>query len=58
MHPGDGQIDFGRFLCQLRAAGFDGTLSLEARGIDSEGQVEVARIEASLRLIADLARET
>ena len=58
LHPGDGQIDFGRFLCQLRAAGFDGTLSLEARGIDSEGQVEVARIEASLRLIADLARET
>lgn len=58
VHPGDGRIDFGRFLRQLSAAGFDGTLSLEARGIDGEGHVEIARIEASLRLIADLARET
>jgi len=57
LHPGDGQLDFGRFVRQLRAAGFDGALSLEARGIDGKGRVEVARIEASLRLIADLARE-
>jgi len=57
LHPGDGQIDFRRFLRQLRAAGFDGTMSLKARGIDSEGQVEVARIEASLRLMTDLACE-
>ncbi len=56
LHPGDGEIDFGRFVRQLRAAGFAGTLSLEARGIDSKGQVEVARINASLRLIVDLAR--
>lgn len=55
LHPGDGQIDFRRFVRQLRAAGFDGALSLEARGIDGEGHVEVARIEASLRLITDLA---
>ena len=57
LHPGDGQINFARFLRRLRAAGFDGALSLEARGIDGENNVEAARIRASLRLIADLARE-
>ncbi|HEU0025919.1 MAG TPA: sugar phosphate isomerase/epimerase [Ktedonobacterales bacterium] len=58
LHPGDGSIDFIRFVRQLQAAGFDGALSLEARGIDAEGRVEVARIEASLRLMAGLARES
>lgn len=58
LHPGDGQIDFRRFVRQLRAAGFDGALSLEARGLDGEGRVEVARIEASLQLIADLAEQS
>lgn len=56
LHPGDGEIDFGRFVRQVRAVDFDGALSLEARGIDGEGRVEVERIAASLRLIAELAR--
>lgn len=56
LHPGDGQIDFARFLRRLRATGFDGALSLEARGLDAENNVEITRIHASLRLIADLAR--
>jgi sugar phosphate isomerase/epimerase len=58
LHPGDGQIDFERFVRQLSAAGFDGALSLEARGIDGEGRVEVERIEASLRLITELAQQS
>lgn len=57
LYPGDGQIDFGSFVRRLRSVGFDGALSLEARGIDGEGRVEVDCIAASLRLIADLARE-
>jgi sugar phosphate isomerase/epimerase len=57
LHPGDGSIDFARFVRQLRAAGFDGALCLEARGLDAEGQVEAPRIEASLRLIVELAYE-
>lgn len=55
LHPGEGQIDFGRFLRQLREVGFDGALSLEARAIDSEGHVDVASIQASLQLVAQLA---
>ncbi len=54
LHPGEGQVDFRRFVQQLRAAGFDGALSLEARAIDAEGQVEVALIQASLRFIMGL----
>ena len=56
LHPGDGEIDFSHFIRQLRTMGFEGALSLESRGIDSEGNVEVARIEASLELIRNLAR--
>ena len=55
LHLGEGQIDFGRLLRQLREVGFDGALSLEARAIDSEGRVDVAGIQASLQLIAQLA---
>jgi sugar phosphate isomerase/epimerase len=54
LHPGEGKVDFSRFVQQLRAAEFDGALSLEARAIDAEGQVEVARIQASLRFIMSL----
>lgn len=55
LHPGEGHIDFGRFVRQLRAAGFDGALSLEARAINNEGRVEVSRLQASLQLLARLA---
>lgn len=55
LHPGEGQIDFRRFVQQLRAAGFDGALSLEARAIDHEGRVEVARIQRSLHFIRSFA---
>ncbi len=57
LHLGEGEIDFARFVRQLRAAGFDGALSLESRGIDDEGAIKVARIEASLQIIRNLARE-
>ena len=56
LHPGDGQLDFDRFVRQLRTLGFDGALCLEARGIDGENNVEVERIAASLQRIAQLAR--
>lgn len=51
LHPGDGQIDFERFVRRLRGASFGGALCLEARGIDSDNNVEVERIEASLQHI-------
>ncbi|HZU70679.1 MAG TPA: TIM barrel protein [Ktedonobacteraceae bacterium] len=54
LHPGEGQIDFRRFVQQLKAAGYDGALSLEARAIDSEGQVDVERIQASLQFMRQL----
>lgn len=57
LHPGEGQIDFRRFVQQLRTTGFDGALSLEARAIDSEGQVDLARIQTSLQLMRQLATE-
>jgi sugar phosphate isomerase/epimerase len=57
LHPGEGQIDFRRFVLQLRAAGFDGALSLEARAIGHEGQVDITRIQASLQFIRHLATE-
>ena len=54
LHLGEGQVDFQRFVQQLRACGFDGALSLESRAIDSEGEVEVARIQTSLQFMRDL----
>ncbi|GCE07101.1 sugar phosphate isomerase/epimerase family protein [Dictyobacter aurantiacus] len=57
LHPGEGLIDFHSFVRQLRRAGFDGALSLEARAIDATGQVEVDRIQTSLRFIRRLLTE-
>lgn len=55
LHPGEGQIDFQRFVRQLKAAGFAGALSLEARAIDHEGRVDVARIQKSLQFMRHLS---
>nr|BBH87834.1 hypothetical protein KTC_25850 [Thermosporothrix sp. COM3] len=57
LHPGEGQIDFRRFMQQLREAGFDGALSLEARAIDQRNEVEVARLQRSLHYIRNLLRD-
>lgn len=57
LHPGEGQIDFRRFVQQLRVAGFDGALSLEARTIDQHGRVDLALIQTSLQFMRDLASE-
>ena len=54
LHPGEGQIDFHRFVRRLRAVGYEGALSLEARAITPEHEVEVARIQTSLRFIRRL----
>lgn len=54
LHPGEGQIDFRRFVQQLQACGFEGTLSLEARAINQDGQVDLARIQTSLQFIRHL----
>jgi sugar phosphate isomerase/epimerase len=54
LHPEEGQIDFRRFVQQLRVAGFDGTLSLEARAINQDGGVDVTRIQASLQFMRHL----
>ncbi|HLG64682.1 MAG TPA: sugar phosphate isomerase/epimerase family protein [Ktedonosporobacter sp.] len=55
LHPGEGLIDFRRFVQQLRAAGYDGALSLEARAIDHWREVEDARIQRSLQFMRSLA---
>lgn len=57
LHPGEGQIDFRRFIQQLRATGFHGTLSLEAQAINHEGKVDIARIQTSLQFIRHLTTE-
>lgn len=57
LHPGEGLIDFRRFVQQLRACGFQGALSLEARAIDSEGHVDIARLQASLQFMRHLSAE-
>jgi sugar phosphate isomerase/epimerase len=57
LHPGEGQIDFHRFVQQLKAVRFDGTLSLEARAIDHNGQVEIAHIQKSLHFMRSLIAE-
>ena len=57
LHPGEGQIDFRRFVQQLRVNGYEGALSLEARAIDSENEVEVERIQRSLQFMSQLASE-
>lgn len=54
LHLGEGQIDFPRFVQQLRAFGFDGALSLESRAIDANGEVEVERIQKSLQFMGSL----
>ncbi|GHO62447.1 hypothetical protein KSC_013390 [Ktedonobacter sp. SOSP1-52] len=57
LHPGEGHIDFHRFVRQLKAAEFEGALSLEARAVDSEGEIDVARIQTSLQFMRDLIAE-
>jgi sugar phosphate isomerase/epimerase len=51
LHPGEGHIDFERFVTDLHRVGFAGALSLEAPAIDKEGKVDLARIQASLQRI-------
>ncbi len=57
LHPGEGKINFRHFVQQLRAGGFEGALSLEARAIGHEGQVDVARIQTSLQFMRHLIAE-
>lgn len=54
LHPGEGQINFQRFVQQLRTRGFAGALSLEARAIDSANQVEIEHIQTSLQFMRHL----
>jgi len=57
LQPGEGQIDFARFVRQLSAAGFSGALSLEAPAVDREGRVDVARLQASLDRMVQWAEQ-
>ena len=54
LHSGEVQIDFRCCVQQLKTVGFDGALSLEARAIDHNGQVEIARIQTSLHFLRSL----
>lgn len=54
LHPGEGRIDFRRLMQQLRAGGFKGALSLEARAIDQDGRVDLERIQTSLQFMRNL----
>jgi sugar phosphate isomerase/epimerase len=51
LHPGEGIIDFTSFFARLQQHGFTGTISLEAPAINGEGQVDIARLQASLNFI-------
>ncbi|MDQ6660906.1 MAG: TIM barrel protein, partial [Chloroflexota bacterium] len=51
LHPGEGIIDFERFFQGLKQHGFDGSISLEASAIDTQGQVHIGRLQSSLQRI-------
>ncbi len=56
LHPGEGRIDFDHFFHALHDRHYSGTISLEAPAFDSEDNVDLACLQASLenlrRLIA------
>jgi sugar phosphate isomerase/epimerase len=54
LHPGEGHIDFTRFFTDLKHCDFHGSVSLEASVIDTEGNVNLAKLQKSLSTIRQL----
>jgi sugar phosphate isomerase/epimerase len=54
LHPGQGHIDFPGFFKGLEAQGFQGTISLEASGVQQDDRIDIARIQKSLAYLRAL----
>lgn len=55
LHPGEGDIPFKEVFAAIRDRGFSGPLALEASVMDKAGEVDLARLNASLARLRDLA---
>lgn len=51
LHPGEGCVDFTAFFAGLQEKNFDGFISLEAPALDQQGNIDVAKLQASLHFI-------
>lgn len=48
MHIGDGQVDFGAFFSLIRACGYSGSATVESTSVNSDGSVNVEKLNRSL----------
>lgn len=55
LHPGDGDIPFGRWLAGVAAHGYTGPLSLESSVVSRAGEVDIARLNETLARLRHLA---
>ncbi|MDQ3929734.1 MAG: sugar phosphate isomerase/epimerase [Chloroflexota bacterium] len=58
LHPGEGRIDFSHFFRALQEIGYSGTISLEAPVFDAKDNVDIVRLDTSLRNLRSLTDKT
>ena len=56
LHPEEGNINFAHFFDRLKQCNYDGYISLESPAIDTNGLVDVERLQKSLRFIRKLMK--
>jgi sugar phosphate isomerase/epimerase len=54
LHPGEGKIDFPHFFSELAKRGSNGSISLEASGVQRDGSINIYQIQASIALLRSL----
>ena len=54
LHPGEGTINFAHFFDKLKQCNYDGYISLESPAIDTNGFVDIKRLQKSLQFIKGL----
>lgn len=54
LHPGDGQIDFGRFFDFVRQTGYTGDITVESTSFDKTGRIDIEKINRSLLTVREL----
>ena len=57
LHPGEGDIPFGRWLSRVAAHGYRGALSLESSVVGPAGEVDIARLNDSLARLRRLVEQ-